>query len=228
VRVPIGYWAWDVSQGEPYIQGQLPYLRKAVMWASIYGLNLIIDLHGLPCSQNGYGHAFSLQRGEQESSHQWGRSSPYCHIASITRDRNCLTHSGNRTSQTLSAPTQFFKASRMSLVRNIRQWPPFSQQMSSSPILLSWSLLLALGRMTNNPKTRPAGYFGDVLDATIQYYLSSYTTLRSSSSSSANTLQLIHDAFKPLSYWSGLEPFPQYEGIALDTHSYQIFNDVVS
>lgn len=54
MRVPIGYWAWDVGAGEPYIQGQLPYLRRAVTWAQNYGLKLVIDLHGVPGSQNGY------------------------------------------------------------------------------------------------------------------------------------------------------------------------------
>ena len=71
MRVPIGYWAWDVSAGEPYKQGQLPYLDKAVTWAGNHGLHLIIDLcvpflllvseltpishrHGAPGSQNGY------------------------------------------------------------------------------------------------------------------------------------------------------------------------------
>ena len=54
VRVPIGYWAWGVGPDEPYIQGQLPYLRKAVEWARAHGLKLIIDLHGVPGSQNGY------------------------------------------------------------------------------------------------------------------------------------------------------------------------------
>ncbi|KIM47526.1 glycoside hydrolase family 5 protein [Hebeloma cylindrosporum] len=54
VRLPIGYWAWDVSAGEPYIQGQLPYLTKAVTWAQAHGLKLIIDLHGAPGSQNGF------------------------------------------------------------------------------------------------------------------------------------------------------------------------------
>ena len=44
VRIPIGYWAWDVSAGEPYKQGQLPYLDKAVTWAGNHGLHLIIDL----------------------------------------------------------------------------------------------------------------------------------------------------------------------------------------
>ena len=40
--------------GEPYIDGQLPYLDKAVSWAASYGLKLIIDLHGAPGSQNGF------------------------------------------------------------------------------------------------------------------------------------------------------------------------------
>lgn len=54
VRVPIGYWAFDVSGGEPYVQGQLPYLLQAVSWAQKFGLKLIVDLHGAPGSQNGF------------------------------------------------------------------------------------------------------------------------------------------------------------------------------
>jgi aryl-phospho-beta-D-glucosidase BglC (GH1 family) len=52
VRIPIGYWAFDVSDGEPYVQGQLPYLDKAIGWAETYGLKVIVDLHGkqLPTS----------------------------------------------------------------------------------------------------------------------------------------------------------------------------------
>lgn len=46
MRLPIGYWAFDVSAGEPYIQGQLPYLTNAVNWAQTYGLKVIVDLHG--------------------------------------------------------------------------------------------------------------------------------------------------------------------------------------
>lgn len=56
--MPIGYWAWEVGPGEPYIQGQLPYLRNAVNWARDHGLKVIIDLHGVPGSQNGYEHVF--------------------------------------------------------------------------------------------------------------------------------------------------------------------------
>ncbi|KAJ7070741.1 glycoside hydrolase family 5 protein [Mycena amicta] len=63
VRLPIGYWAFEVGPGEPYIQGQLPYLSKAITWATNHGLKLIIDLHGAPGSQNGFdnsGHRISF------------------------------------------------------------------------------------------------------------------------------------------------------------------------
>ncbi|KAF8335349.1 glycoside hydrolase family 5 protein [Cantharellus anzutake] len=55
VRVPIGYWAFDTSGGEPFINGQYPYLLRAVGWARNHGLFVIIDLHGVPGSQqNGF------------------------------------------------------------------------------------------------------------------------------------------------------------------------------
>ncbi|WRT66444.1 uncharacterized protein IL334_003402 [Kwoniella shivajii] len=54
VRIPMGYWSWtDPEEFEPYIQGQLPYLEKALEWASWYGLDVMLDLHGLPGGQNG-------------------------------------------------------------------------------------------------------------------------------------------------------------------------------
>jgi hypothetical protein len=53
VRIPIGYWAYDVGSGEPYIQGQHDYLLKAIDWAKANNLQVIIDLHGAPGSQNG-------------------------------------------------------------------------------------------------------------------------------------------------------------------------------
>ncbi|KAF8335350.1 glycoside hydrolase family 5 protein [Cantharellus anzutake] len=54
VRIPIGYWAFDTSGGEPFITGQSPYLIRAVGWARNHGLFVIIDLHALPGSQNGF------------------------------------------------------------------------------------------------------------------------------------------------------------------------------
>ena len=54
VRIPIGYWAFEVADDEPYISGQLPYLQKALAWCEKYGLKAVIDLHGAPGSQNGF------------------------------------------------------------------------------------------------------------------------------------------------------------------------------
>lgn len=55
VRIPIGYWAFETSAGEPYVRAdQLDYLRKGVGWAAKYGLRVFIDLHGAPGSQNGF------------------------------------------------------------------------------------------------------------------------------------------------------------------------------
>ena len=53
VRIPIGYWAFEVGPGEPYISGQLPYLQNAIGWAANHNLKVIVDLHGAPGSQNG-------------------------------------------------------------------------------------------------------------------------------------------------------------------------------
>jgi glucan 1,3-beta-glucosidase len=52
VRIPIGYWAVDVLSYEPYVQGQFTFLALAVHWAKQLGLQVVIDLHGAPGSQN--------------------------------------------------------------------------------------------------------------------------------------------------------------------------------
>ncbi|KAF8971713.1 exo-beta-1,3-glucanase [Flammula alnicola] len=54
VRIPVGYWAFEIYPGDEFVQGQLPYLLKAVKWAAKYGLKIIIDLYGAPGSQNGF------------------------------------------------------------------------------------------------------------------------------------------------------------------------------
>lgn len=66
VRLPVGYWAFDVSGGEPFIQGQLPYVQKALDWARVVGLKVIIDLHGAPGSQNGFDNSGQLKRSGPE------------------------------------------------------------------------------------------------------------------------------------------------------------------
>lgn len=55
VRIPTGFWTWiPVVNGESYVNaGQLGWLQKAVGWAAARGMYVLVDLHGLPGSQNG-------------------------------------------------------------------------------------------------------------------------------------------------------------------------------
>ncbi|KAJ1669628.1 hypothetical protein GGF38_002114, partial [Coemansia sp. RSA 25] len=62
LRIPIGYWALAPALSEPYVQGQIPYLRRILDWAAAYDLRVILDLHGVPGSQNGFDN--SGRRGE--------------------------------------------------------------------------------------------------------------------------------------------------------------------
>lgn len=47
------------------------------------------------------------------------------------------------------------------------------------------------------------------------------------SDAQSNTVELIHDAFQDLSYWNGWQASPEYSGVAMDTHIYQMFSDSV-
>ena len=46
VRIPIGYWSVAPITGDPYVQGALQYMDRAIEWAGAVGLRVIIDLHG--------------------------------------------------------------------------------------------------------------------------------------------------------------------------------------
>ena len=56
-----------VSPWGPYTQGAAPYLDRAIEWARITGLKVVIDLHGAPKSQNGFDHS-----GEKKAIPGWG------------------------------------------------------------------------------------------------------------------------------------------------------------
>ncbi|KAK6387148.1 glucan exo-1,3-beta-glucosidase [Exophiala oligosperma] len=60
VRIPIGYWAFQKYEQDPYIQGAADYLEAAIGWARQTGLKVWIDLHGAPRSQNGYDNSGQL------------------------------------------------------------------------------------------------------------------------------------------------------------------------
>ncbi|KAJ2761682.1 hypothetical protein H4S06_001079, partial [Coemansia sp. BCRC 34490] len=54
IRIPIGYWAFNLTQDEPFVDGQVPYVERLLGWARDVGLKVELDLHGAPGSQNGY------------------------------------------------------------------------------------------------------------------------------------------------------------------------------
>ncbi|KAJ7597458.1 exo-beta-1,3-glucanase [Mycena floridula] len=173
VRIPIGYWAFEVGPGEPYIQGQLPYLKQAVVWAKKYGIKVIIDLHGVPGSQNGF----------DNSGHRMNYPTWHSNTTNVARS--------NKIIKTLA-----------------NMFP----QSSDVPIIA--------------PLNEPAGFYGEsVMKVVRQYWKDSYGNIRFplGTKKQSNTVVLIHDAFLKGSVWKGFMPYPQYEGVALDSHIYSMF-----
>ncbi|SJX64821.1 related to EXG1-Exo-1,3-beta-glucanase precursor [Sporisorium reilianum f. sp. reilianum] len=57
VRIPIGYWAFEVGPGEPFLKlNQWDLLKQAVQLCGKYGLKVLVDLHAAPGNQNGFEH----------------------------------------------------------------------------------------------------------------------------------------------------------------------------
>lgn len=66
MRIPVGYWSYVEPWG-PFTQGAAPYLDQAITLACETGLKIVIDLHGVPESQNGFDHS-----GQKLSNPGWG------------------------------------------------------------------------------------------------------------------------------------------------------------
>ncbi|KAL3426779.1 hypothetical protein PVAG01_00288 [Phlyctema vagabunda] len=66
VRIPVGYWAFEKYPGDTYIQGAAEYLEQGIQWARQAGLQVWIDLHGAPLSQNGFDNS-----GQRVGVPQW-------------------------------------------------------------------------------------------------------------------------------------------------------------
>lgn len=57
VRIPIGYWAFEVGPGEPFLKlNQWDLLKQAVLLCGKYNLKVLVDLHAAPGNQNGFDH----------------------------------------------------------------------------------------------------------------------------------------------------------------------------
>ncbi|KAG7091441.1 hypothetical protein E1B28_010477 [Marasmius oreades] len=176
IRIPIGYWAFETAPGEPFIDGQLPYLQKAVGWAQNHGLKVIVDLHGAPGSQNGFDNS-----GQKKPVPEW-HSNP---------DNVARTNA---------------------IIKRIADM--FKDNPATVPIIA--------------PLNEPAGFVSpDVISVTRQYWLDSFGNIRFpfGSAQQSDTVELIHDAFQPLSTWQGFMTPPDFQGVAMDTHVYEMFSD---
>lgn len=176
VRIPIGYWAFEVAAGEPYISGQLPYLQRAVEWARKYGIKVMVDLHGAPGSQNGF------------------------------------DNSGLRTDNPTWATNSNNVARTNAVIKRIASL--FADDVTTVPAIA--------------PLNEPAGFRGsNWLSVTRQFWHDSYGSIRFpyGSSRKSNTVVVLHDAFEPLSSWNNFMPSPQWEGVAMDKHVYQVFSE---
>ncbi|KAF8377279.1 hypothetical protein HHK36_030654 [Tetracentron sinense] len=70
VRIPVGWWiASDPTPPMPFVAGSLQALDNAFTWAQKYKVNVIIDLHAAPGSQNGWEHSAS-----RDGSQEWGKT----------------------------------------------------------------------------------------------------------------------------------------------------------
>ncbi|KAF9531379.1 exo-beta-1,3-glucanase [Crepidotus variabilis] len=179
VRIPIPYYAFDVQPGEPYIQGQLEYLDKAVQWASKYNLKIIIDLHAAPGSQNSFDNS-----GHITTDPEWANNTNYV----------------RRTTD---------------IVRTIAQ--KYQNSSKIVPML--------------EPLNEPAGFLGaPVLDIVKPFYYESYNATRwpfgdSGPANKSDIIVLLSDAFQSSIYWRGFMPYPEWEGVMVDRHVYQIYSD---
>ena len=78
VRIPVGYWAFQKYGQDPYIQGAKEHLSQALKWASQTGLQVWIDLHGAPLSQNGFDNS-----GQRTGNIQFGSGDTVSFMAKV-------------------------------------------------------------------------------------------------------------------------------------------------
>lgn len=55
IRLPVGYWLFEVEK--PFVAGADTYVDRLFEWADEFGLQVILDVHAAPGSQNGWDHS---------------------------------------------------------------------------------------------------------------------------------------------------------------------------
>lgn len=195
VRIPVGYWYWDVEEGEPFLPPNMDdtdetsplfYLKRSLLWMEELGLQASIDLHSGPGSQNGYDN--SGRRGE-------------IHWVDDTYPDN--RHNIDRTLQILEKISQTMK-----------DWVDSG--------VISIETLYGIG-LLNEPHI--CGYESGFVykDVCLQdFYPKGYEVIRKYFSADQTNV-IIDVASLGFGDYVGLFEEPTYAGVVIDAHSYQCF-----
>ena len=197
VRIPVGYWYWDVEEGEPFFppnmnetdpSSPLFYLRRALTWMDELGLKALIDLHAGPGSQNGYDN--SGRRGE-------------AHWVDDTYPAN--RHNVDRT-VTINGK----------IAQTMRQWVDAG--------VISIQTLYGIG-LLNEPHICGYESGGALKEACLgDFYPLGYSEVRKyfSAEEAAVVIDVAALAYEE---FTGRFPEPDYQNLVIDAHHYQCFGN---
>jgi glucan 1,3-beta-glucosidase len=171
-------------------------------------------LHGLPGSQNGFdnsGHAGDILWHTQQSNID--RSSAIIKILAAEFSQPQYASSVVAIGACSTSP-RFWDAKSSSWL--------FCEQIDPRHLLCSHHGRMHIIQILA-PMNEPAGFASSaLLSAARQYWFDSYGNIRQSGT---DVVEVIHDAFQDLSYWSGVMPSSGYQNVMMDTHHYEIFSD---
>jgi len=197
VRIPVGYWYWDVEEGEPFPTPNLDdtdptsplfYLKRGLQWMDELGLQALIDLHSGPGSQNGYDN--SGRRGE-------------AHWVDDTYPEN-----------------------RYNLDRTLRINGNISATMRKwvDDGVISIDTLYGIG-LLNEPHICGYESGGALAEACLgDFYPKGYDVVRGYFSEE-ETAVVVDVAALPLESFNGRFPSENYKNMVIDAHHYQCFSN---
>ena len=147
IRIPIGYWPFlsTAETGEPYVNAsQLDYLSLALNWAWERKMYVLMDMHGLPGSQNGdqsSGHNMSLNsNGNNDVPWFTAQNQNFSKVA-VTNMFEWLTkhpaHSVISGVTTVNEPqTDGGNTTRVSILRDFYRWSIEQGDKYNLPVIL--------------------------------------------------------------------------------------------
>ncbi|KAF5321474.1 hypothetical protein D9619_001134 [Psilocybe cf. subviscida] len=204
VRLPIGYWIFDVAEGEPYVQGQLPYLYKAVEWSKNHHLKLFITIYGAPGSQNGF-----INSGHYVRTPAWTLNQTNIDrtTAIIQRLATMFEHQKDVVTiiNPLNQPAGFLGDGVMNPTKKAFPHWKLRYPQVCEPALLPDTCFQPASNIRAANNTASRGH---------QHQRRNETTA-----------MIITDGFLPLTYWDGFLTTPEYEGVFMSTYGYQVWTD---